>query len=161
VIYSTELRQFLKAWEGGPFLAPHWDEIGEVWDIGYGHVIREDIGEERRAITFEEAELLLDFDMRLFEDGVSRLLTCDVAQCQFDALLSFAYNVGLDEDTDDVAEGLGDSTLLRYVNAGDFDAAADEFAKWNKGGGRVVAGLTKRRAAERAMFVDGDYGGRP
>lgn len=161
MIYSAEMRPFIKAWEGGPFLEPHWDALGGVWDIGYGHVIRADLGEERRAITLEEAELLLDFDLRLFEDGVNRLLTHPVAQCQFDALLSFAYNVGLDEDTDDVAEGLGDSTLLKCVNAGDFEAAAREFGKWNKAGGRVVDGLTKRRAAERAMWEYGDYSGRP
>lgn len=161
MIYSPELRTFIMAWEGGPFLAPHWDALGGVWDIGFGHVIRADLGEERRTITPDEAELLLDFDLRLFEDGVNRLLTHPVAQCQFDALLSFAYNVGLDEDTDDVAEGLGDSTLLRLVNIGDFARAANEFAKWNKAGGRVVEGLTRRRAAERSMFMEGSYAGRP
>lgn len=160
--YSDALREFIKSWEcpgGRPILEPHWDAIGMVWDIGYGHVIR--AGEQRRAITAEEAEMLFDWDMHYFDDGLSAMLLRPIAQCQYDALCSFAYNVGLDVDDDNIAEGLGDSTLLRYVNAGDFPSAACEFAKWNKANGKIINGLVKRRAAERAMFEHGDYSGRP
>lgn len=63
---------------------------------------------------------------------------------QMGALVSFAYNVGMG--------ALGSSTLLRLLNAGQYDAAAKQFARWNKAGGRVLAGLTRRRAAEAALF---------
>jgi lysozyme len=83
-------------------------------------------------------------DMMKFEKDVKRLVTVPLNQNQFDALVSFAYNCG--------AGNLGKSTLLKKVNAGDFEGAAKEFAKWNKGGGKVLAGLTKRRAAEAKLF---------
>lgn len=162
MIYSNDLREFIKGWEDsdGPELEPHWDKIGKVWDIGWGHVLQKN--EVRRSITLVEAEMLLDWDLQITDDGVNRLVTCyGLAQWQHDALVAFAYNVGLDEDHDGHAEGLGDSTLLRFVNAGGFDAAAEEFRKWNIAGGIVRTGLVNRRAAERAMFVYGDYSGRP
>ena len=67
-------------------------------------------------------------------------------------MVSFAYNVGLDNDHDGIAEGLGDSTLLKLHKAGDYVGAANEFAKWNKQKGVVLNGLTRRRAAEAAMY---------
>lgn len=73
-------------------------------------------------------------------------------QNQFDALMSFAYNVGMDLDKDGKAEGLGDSTLLRKHLAGDFAGAKAEFAKWNKNDGEVMAGLVRRRAEEAALY---------
>ena len=73
-------------------------------------------------------------------------------QYQFDALVSFAYNVGLDIDADNIAEGLGDSTLLRKHLAGDYEGAAAQFAAWNKNDGKVLRGLVRRRAAEAAMY---------
>lgn len=66
--------------------------------------------------------------------------------------MSFAYNVGLDIDDDDIAEGLGDSTLLKKHRRGDYAGAAAEFAKWNKAKGKVLSGLTRRRAAEAAIY---------
>ena len=66
-------------------------------------------------------------------------------QNQFDALVSFTYNLG--------AGALGSSTLLGKLNRGDFEGAADEFPKWNKAGGKVLNGLVKRRAAERSLFL--------
>lgn len=66
-------------------------------------------------------------------------------QGQFDALVSFTYNLG--------ARSLSTSTLLRKLNAGDYAGAADEFLRWNKAGGKVLTGLTRRREAERALFL--------
>jgi lysozyme len=149
--YSDDLRTFLKRWEGGPFLSPHWDAIGKVWDIGYGHVIKED--EERRDITRDEAEMLFDWDLHFFDDGVSALVSVPIAQCQFDALVALSYNIGL--------RAFGRSTLLGCVNDSNFDAAADEFMVWTRAQGKVVTGLVRRRAAERAMFCEADYSGRP
>lgn len=73
-------------------------------------------------------------------------------QAQFDALVSFAYNVGPDIDDDDKAEGLGDSTLLKRHRVGDYAGAQAQFAAWNKNDGKVMAGLVRRRAAEAALY---------
>ena len=95
-------------------------------------------------------------DMEGFEVAVRRLVKVPLEQHQFDALVSFAYNCG---------EGnLAKSTLLKKVNAKDFDAAANEFHKWNKGGGKVLSGLTRRRASEALLFEgikDTNYDGKP
>lgn len=92
-------------------------------------------------------------DLDDFAAGVNHELHgAQTTQGQFDALLSFAYNVGLDDDADTLAEGLGDSTLLKKHLAGDYVGAAAEFAKWNKQAGVVLAGLTRRRAAEAAIY---------
>jgi lysozyme len=82
--------------------------------------------------------------VRKFEAGVKRLVKVPLAQGQFDALVSFSFNVGLG--------ALGSSTLLRKLNAGDYRGAAAEFPRWNKAGGKVYEGLTRRRAAERSLF---------
>lgn len=92
-------------------------------------------------------------DLAATEQGVNMLLgSKPCTQSQFDALVSFAYNVGLDIDDDTTAEGLGDSTLLKRHLKGDYLGAASEFAKWNKAKGQVLNGLTRRRAAEAALY---------
>lgn len=149
--YSDALREFVKGWEGPPSLSPHWDAIGKVWDIGWGHVIHQD--EERRDITRDEAEMLMDWDLHSFDDGVSAAIVVPVAQCEYDACVSLSYNIGL--------AAFSGSTLLRRLNAEDKSGAAEQFAVWNRSGGAVVNGLIRRRAAERAIFERGDYTGRP
>ncbi|MCJ2030709.1 lysozyme [Methylobacterium sp. J-043] len=95
-------------------------------------------------ITQAEADDILARDLVRFEDAVARLVRVPVTQNQFDALVSFAFNLG---------EGnLGSSTLLKKLNAGDYDGAADQFARWNKAKGKVLTGLTRRRAAEADLF---------
>ena len=89
-----------------------------------------------------------------FEAGVARLVTRPIEQSQFDALVSFAFNVGLDIDAHRRAEGLGDSTLLALVNAVRDQDAAIEFVKWNKAGGRPLLGLTRRRLAEAQLYLE-------
>lgn len=92
-------------------------------------------------------------DIAKFEIGVNTLLQGKpTTQNQFDALVSFAYNVGLDMNKNGKAEGLGESTLLRKHLAGDYAGAKAEFAKWNKNDGKVMAGLTRRRAAEADLY---------
>ena len=83
--------------------------------------------------------------MRRYERAVEKLVKVKLNQNQFDALVSFAYNCG--------ESNLAKSTLLRRLNAGDFEGAAGEFAKWNKGAGQVLRGLTRRRAAEAKLFL--------
>jgi len=117
-----------------------WGDTGP--DVVRGLVITQDQADARFARRLS----------REFEPGVSSLVKVPLTQGQFDALVCFAYNVGLDIDQDTKAEGLGDSTLLRMVNIGDFTSAADQFAAWNKNDGRVMLGLRRRRAAEQALF---------
>lgn len=124
---------------------------GGVLTIGWGHT-GPDV-HEGRTITQERADELFEVDIARFEQGVTGLLTVAVTQNQFDALVSFAYNVGLDIDEDTKAEGLGDSTLLRKLNAGDAAGAAAEFSKWCKDNGKIIAGLVRRRKAEAGLFL--------
>lgn len=121
-----------------------------VWTIGYGHTKGVYPG---MTITEELANKFLIDDIWNFEREVDSLVKVSITQNQFNALVSFAFNVGSDIDDDDIAEGLGDSTLLRKLNRGDVLGAADEFSKWNKSRGRVLSGLTKRRCAERTLFL--------
>lgn len=110
----------------------------------------------RMGDTISQAQADIAF-MRLigeFAADVAKLIgDTKTTPAQFGALVSFAYNVGTDIDADTKAEGLGDSTLLKKHLAGDHAGAADEFLKWNKAGGRVVSGLTRRRKAERALYL--------
>lgn len=114
-----------------------------VLTIGVGHT-GPDVKPGMR-ITQAESDALLSADLAKFEKTVMRAVTVPLTQNQFDALVSFTYNLG---------EGnLRSSTLLKRVNASDFRGAAAEFAKWNKASGRALAGLTTRRAAEAALFL--------
>jgi lysozyme len=117
----------------------------DVWTIGYGHTDGVKEGDE---ITQQEADRLLASDVELFTTGVQRLVSSDISRNQLGALVSFAYNVGLGN--------LRHSTLLRMVNAGDFVGAANQFLRWNKAGGKVLAGLTRRREAEKQLFLKDD-----
>ena len=109
--------------------------------IGYGHTAGVAMGQ---TITQQQADDYLRRDVRQFERAVARLVSVPLTQGQFDALVSFAFNLG---------EGaLAQSTLLRLLNAGDYAGAAAQFDRWNKADGRVLPGLVRRRAAERALF---------
>ena len=96
--------------------------------------------------TPQQAEEGLRRELAKFELDVARLVTVDLNQNEFDALVSFAYNVG--------TGGLSKSSVLRNLNKGNREAAAKAFALWNKGGGRVLPGLVRRRAAEAALFLE-------
>lgn len=127
---------------------------GEPWTIGWGHT-----GPEvKPGLVWTQAQADAAFieDLRRFERDVLSLVKVPLTQGQFDALVSFAYNVGSDIDADTLAEGLGDSTLLRKLNAGDYEGAAREFRKWNKNDGKVMRGLSRRRAAEECLFREMD-----
>lgn len=116
---------------------------GHPWTIGYGHT-GSDV-HPGKVITQAEAYRLLVEDLDLFERGVKRLVTVELTQGQFDALVCFSFNVGLG--------ALQQSTLLKMINAGDFDGAAKQFLRWDKAAGKVMAGLTKRRQAESELFL--------
>lgn len=128
-----------------------WKKLsGDPWTIGYGFTEGVKPGDYTTPL-FAEARLLRE--LRPFEEAVNRLVTVELSQNQFDALVCFAYNVGTDEDQDLIPEGLGDSTLLKKLNAGDYAGAAEEFLVWNKAKGQVVKGLVNRRRQERALFL--------
>lgn len=125
---------------------------GTPWTIGWGST-GPDI---QRGTVWTQAQADARFaqDLVKFEVGVNMLLAgAPTTQPQFDALVSFAYNVGLDIDDDTAAEGLGDSTLLRKHKAGDYAGAQAQFAAWNKNDGKVMNGLVRRRAAEAALYA--------
>lgn len=130
---------------------------GEPWTIGFGNTFYADGRPVKKGdtITIKEAEKLFDLILAKFEQEVDSLLQVNVSQSQFDMLVSFAYNVGSDIDDDTKAEGLGDSTLLKYVNADPNDPRiAIEFQKWNKSGGKVLKGLTRRRIDEGRIYFN-------
>lgn len=116
---------------------------GAPWTIGYGHT-GNDV-RPRMVWTQVQADSALISDLAQCERAVSRLVKVNLTQNQFDALVSFVFNVG--------SGNLQSSTLLRKLNSGDYRGAADEFPRWNKAAGKVMAGLTKRRAAERELFL--------
>ncbi|GKX53980.1 lysozyme [Leminorella grimontii] len=113
------------------------------WTIGYGHLISP--GETfDHPITEQEAEALLRRDLSPAEKSINKLVSVPLTQNQFDALASFALNVGVGR--------LASSTLLKRLNMGDYHGAANELLKWNKAGGQVLANLTRRRLAEQTLF---------
>lgn len=135
----------IKQFEGCKLTA-YQDSVG-VWTIGYGWTQPVDGKPIRAGMTIkqETADRLLKTGLVSYESDVSRLVKVGLTQGQFDALVSFTYNLG--------ARSLSTSTLLRKLNAGDYAGAADEFLRWNKAGGKVLNGLTRRREAERALFL--------
>ncbi|HHB7182141.1 TPA: lysozyme [Klebsiella pneumoniae] len=135
----------IKKFEGCKLTA-YQDSVG-VFTIGYGWTQPVDGKPIRAGMTIkqETAERLLKTGLVSYESDVSRLVKVGLTQGQFDALVSFTYNLG--------ARSLSTSTLLRKLNSGDYAGAADEFLRWNKAGGKVLNGLTRRREAERALFL--------
>lgn len=115
---------------------------GAPWTIGYGTTKGVKPG---MIITAEQAEKMLRDDVEKFESGVSSLITAPTTQGQFDAMVSLAYNIGLGN--------FGKSTLLKKHNARCYICAADQFRVWNRANGKVMNGLTKRRAAEREVYM--------
>ena len=150
-----------------PYLCP-----AHIWTIGYGHVLyqeqiklpmvrppgktKADIPmirseyplkpEHNRVWTKQEIDDLFDGDVSSFERGVLRLVPGSIgSQGRFDALVSFSFNVGLGN--------LQNSSARIKANRGEWEAAADSLLLWNKGGGKVLPGLDRRRKDERALFL--------
>lgn len=115
-----------------------------VWTIGYGHTnnVRPD-----DVITQDEAEELFLRDAEVFENAVNRLVKVALNQNQFDALVSFTFNLGYG------IKGLGGSTLLRLLNNSDYIGAARQFERWVYSGDKVLEGLVKRRKEEKELFL--------
>ena len=154
---SQRCKDMIKHHEGvrfKPYRCP-----AKLWTIGVGHVLYPDQGrlpldqrdafplapEDNRTFSRAEVDGLLAFDLQRFEVGVSRLFPMGLTQNQNDALVSFAFNLGLG--------GLQRSTLRQKMLRGETQEAADEFLKFVRGGGKILPGLVKRRNDERALFL--------
>ncbi|MBZ4218974.1 MAG: lysozyme [Chlorobium sp.] len=111
--------------------------------IGYGHTGSE--VKTGQKIDVERANELLIKDVHRFEVAVNELVKVPMTQGMLDALISFSFNLGVGS--------LKSSTLLKKLNADDRDGAANEFLRWNKAKGKVLAGLTARRESERELFL--------
>jgi len=121
-----------------PYICP-----GGKLTVGYGHT-GADVKAGKKIDIFA-AEILLKADCARFEKQVTAMVTVDLKQREFDALVSFCYNLG--------GYSLKRSTLLKKLNAGDRDGAAAQFILWTKAGGRELKGLRIRREAEQAHFL--------
>lgn len=128
--------------------APYRDS-GGVWTIGYGATVWNGcpVTENTPVVTEPEADADLTADMKRLERIIDRLVTVNLAPEQVGALCDFCYNVGSD--------AFEKSTLLLFLNQGHYRAAADQFPRWVYDDGERLAGLVRRRAAERALFVKG------
>ena len=138
----------IKQFEGCKLTAyPDPGTGGAPWTIGYGWTQPVDGKPVRPGMTIDQktADRLLKTGLVSYENDILRLVKVKLSQGQFDALVSFTYNLG--------SRSLSTSTLLSKLNAGDYAGAADEFPRWNKAGGKVLNGLTRRREAERALFL--------
>lgn len=113
-----------------------------VWTIGYGHTKNVKQGMK---ITTNQATSLLKEDLATYENYVNKYVKVKLNQNQFDALVSFTFNCG--------GGALKSSTLLKKLNKGDYTGAANELLRWNKANGKILAGLTRRRKAEKALFL--------
>src|SRR3954464_4264657 len=137
----------IKEFEGFPFGGrPYFDQLGGVWTIGYGHT--EGVGPHSPRLTERQASELLERELAQRSEGAGEALPTAhlLNQNQFDALVVFVYNVGggaLAADT-----GIGKAPRARQ-----WQRAADEMLRWNRAKGHAVEGLTRRRKAERALFL--------
>lgn len=125
------------------YLTAYQDAVG-VWTIGYGHTSGVYQG---MTITQAEAEAFLREDLKTAENAVNSKVTYPITQNMFDALVSLTFNIGVN--------AFSESTLLKKLNQGDINGAANEFDRWVYGDGEILPGLVKRRAAEKAMFLNG------
>ena len=154
---SQKAIQMIKHHEGvrqRPYRCP-----AKLWTIGVGHVLYPRQGalkleerdsvplrdEDNRTFSMEEIDDILRHDLERFERGVERYCPVKLTQGQFDALVSFSFNLGLG--------GLQRSTLRQKVLRGEFESAAEEFLKYTIAGGKVLKGLVNRRNDERALFL--------
>jgi lysozyme len=123
-----------------------------IWTVGYGHTSMAGAPEVTPGLKVSRAEAgeILRRDVAKFAEGVAARVEADLTPSQFSALASFAYNVGLGN--------FAKSSVLKAVNAGDFDAVARRLQMWVKAGGRTLPGLVRRRAAEAELFASGGSG---
>lgn len=137
----------VKQWEGLKTKA--YRDVGGIWTIAYGHTSAAGapVVTPNMVITDAEAEAILRADLATFEARVARLVKVPLTDNQHAVLVSFDFNTGK----------LHSSTLLKKLNAGDYDAVPAELMKWVNAGGKRVKGLVNRRAAEAGLWVKGEF----
>ena len=131
--------ELIKSFEGRRLVA-YQDSVG-VWTIGYGHT---KTAHEDKLIIKSTADRLLAEDLVEFEKYVEKYVTVSLTQNQFDALVSWTFNLG--------PGNLKESTMLKKLNQGLYEEVPDEMRRWNKAGGEVLEGLVRRRDAEAELF---------
>jgi|TARA_X000000950_G_scaffold279175_1_gene371341 lysozyme len=141
---SAEGLALIKKFEGCE-LEAYQDAVG-VWTIGYGHIKGV---KEGMTITKQQAEEMLEEELIEYENYVKEAVKYQLDQCMFDALVSWTYNLG--------PSNLNSSTLLKVLNAGDYDGVPEQIKRWNKAGGKVLQGLVRRREAEALLFEGKDW----
>jgi lysozyme len=139
----------IKTFEG--FRAMPYEDVAGKLTVGYGHLIVSGDGcVAGSPITMGQATSLLEKDLETAENCVN--YNCpSLSQNQFDALVSFVYNLG--------CGAFERSTLLKFIKQGNMEAAANEFPKWSMAGGKEVPGILKRRHAEQDCFLNSTYVG--
>ena len=117
-----------------------------VWTIGYGHTKGVTPSD---SISQEEAEQMLVDELHEYESYVNEYVTVALSQNQFDALVSWVYNLG--------PANLSASTMLKVLNSGEYEDVPAQMKRWNKAGGKVLEGLIRRREAEACLFVGKEW----
>lgn len=140
---GAKCKELIKSFESLKLKAyPDPGTGGKPWTIGWGHTKGVKPGDQ---ITQVQAETFLAEDLSVFEAAVSTAIKRPMTQNQFDAMVSLAFNIG--------GSNFASSTLVKKFNAGDASGSADEFLRWNRANGKVMNGLTRRRTAERELFL--------
>ena len=141
---SQEVISLIKKFEGCELEA--YQCAAGVWTIGYGST--KDV-KEGDTLTQKEADNLLLHEMQEYEGYIKELVKVPLKQNQFDALVSWVFNLG--------PANLKASTMLKFLNAGDYHLIPSQIKRWNKASGKVLEGLIRRREAEALMFEDKDW----
>lgn len=141
---SQEGISLIKKFEGCELTA--YQCSAGVWTIGYGHTKGIEEGME---ITQQEAEDMLVEELHEYENYINDNVTAPLSQNQFDAMVSWVYNLG--------PANLKASTLLKVLNAGDYDGVPAQIKRWNKAGGVTLDGLIRRREAESLLFQNKEW----
>lgn len=142
---SDNGKKFIKKHEGLRLTA--YRDVAGYGTIGYGHLLLPT--DSYKIITLQIAEHLFEHDVEMTQHCVISNITVPLTQYEFDALVSFVFNIG--------CGNFKTSTMLRLLNAGQKELAGEEFKRWNKAGGKVVQGLVKRRSDEATLFKTGAY----
>ncbi len=151
---SSEAFEMIKRWEGCPtrmingqrMAVPYRDAVG-IWTIGYGFITvhGRKVTAYTEPMTMQQVDVEFLRQLQKYINGVDEVLEVEVTPSQLGALTSFAYNLGV--------SAFQRSTLLRKINACEWDEVERQFLRWNRAGGRKLKGLTRRRQAEADMFL--------